>query len=274
MKRRMEVHPKVKDLFSREQIPQRTEKWFQVRKTLITASEAAGALDIKPFPTYAGSPRANLLKAKREPCGKGVDNHFTRHGQQYEDEARDLYCQRTGEAAYEFGLIIHKDYPWLGCSVDGVTNTGKVVEIKCPLSRKIKPGHVPEHYMPQVQICMEVCDLDEAVFIQYKPESVTWPSPSEFDVTHVQRDRVWFTEVMPKLKAFVDEMQSQPKLGILNIPMASSKTSPPAATKQSTTICHIFEELYESKREPDAAEPDGGVGVDTEALAGLDECVE
>jgi putative phage-type endonuclease len=269
------LHPKVKELFLREQIPQRTPRWYEVRKTLITASEAASALDIKPFASYSGSPRAELLKAKREPVGAGIDNVFTRHGQKYEDEARDLYCAKTGEQAYEFGLIIHTDYPWLGCSVDGITASGKVLEIKCPLSRKIVPGHVPEHYMPQVQICMEVCDLEEAIFIQYKPESITWPNEAEFVVTRVPRDREWFQRVMPALRAFVEEMKRappEPPKTIFDLPLPSVAVPPPRPpAPKPPVVCHITEEdaapsLPSLEWEGDAMEPIAVCLVDTEPV--------
>lgn len=202
----MEIHPRVQYLLQRPQIQQRSPEWFAIRKGLVTASEVASVLDIKPFESYQGSPRALLLQEKRQPLGEGIDNVFTRHGQKYEDEARDKYCDMTGELAYEFGLMVHEEYSWLGASVDGITNTGLVLEIKCPLSRKIEPGVVPHHYMPQVQICMEVCDLEEARFIQYKPEAITWPREPEFDVTVVKRDREWFQAVLPVLRAFHEEM--------------------------------------------------------------------
>ena len=41
-------------------------------------------------------------------------------------------------------------------------------------------GSVPEHYMPQLQLCMDILDLEEADFIQYKPAETNWPKPEEF----------------------------------------------------------------------------------------------
>lgn len=39
--------------------------------------------------------------------------------------------QALGEVAWEVGLVVHPDLPWLGASPDGVTNTGRLIEIKC-----------------------------------------------------------------------------------------------------------------------------------------------
>ena len=51
--------------------------------------------------------------------------------------------------------------------------------------------------MPQIQLLLEILDLEEAVFIQYKPSELTWPGPEEFVVTEVTRDRKWFEEKLP-----------------------------------------------------------------------------
>jgi hypothetical protein len=98
-------------------------------------------------------------------------------------------------------LFPHPEYSWLGGSPDGITESGKLVEIKCPLKRKITP-EVPVYYMPQLQLLMEILDLDEAVFIQYKPSDITWPKPFEFVVTEVKRDREWFKTQLPIMDAF------------------------------------------------------------------------
>jgi putative phage-type endonuclease len=250
----IEIHPRVQYLLKRPQVQQRSPEWYVIRKGLVTASEVASVLDIKPFASFQGSPRALLLQEKRRPLGEGIDNVFTRHGQKYEDEARDIYCDMTGELAYEFGLMVHEHYPWLGASVDGVTNTGLVLEIKCPLSRKIEPGSVPHHYMPQVQICLEVCDLEEARFIQYKPEAITWPRESEFDVAVVKRDREWFQAVLPALKAFHEEMTSQvpapPNEPVVVGPPEEDKP-PKISKKMAPKTCFIDVDSHEEEEVQD-----------------------
>jgi hypothetical protein len=93
----------------------------------------------------------------------------------------------------------------LGGSPDGVSESGKLVEIKCPMMRKIEPC-VPEHYMPQLQLCMEILDLEEADFIQYKPADFNWPNPEEFVVVNVKRDREWWKTYLPVMKEFWDKV--------------------------------------------------------------------
>lgn len=184
-------------------IEQRTPAWYAARLDVLTASDVAGALGIKPFKGYRGDPRADTLTRK-------LDNHpfsnvYCAHGQKWEDTARDLAMAALGDVAHDFGLLVHPREPWLAASPDGVTRSGRCVEIKCPLSRKIVPGHVPEHYVPQIQTQMEVCDLDSTVFVQFKPPELTGSGSYELDIVVVERDRAWFAAHRDAMKAFWDE---------------------------------------------------------------------
>lgn len=230
----------VQRLLNTKTYPQRTPEWYAIRNTLITASDAAAALDIRPYEGFRGSPRADLLKKKSNPQAVPYTSSIVMHGVQYEDEARQVYCERTGEEVFELGLCVHPELPWIGASPDGVTTTGKLVEIKCPVTREVVPGHVPEHYMPQLQVCMEVLDLDEAVFIQYKPESLTWPKPMVYDVTLVPRDREWFARHRDALHQFwkdMTDLQSQNKVTEETVVVTTPRQRPQRS-------CLILDDLY------------------------------
>lgn len=45
---------------------------------------------------------------------------------------------RDFTVAHEIGLHPHPVYNWLGGSPDGITESGKLLEIKCPMMRAIK----------------------------------------------------------------------------------------------------------------------------------------
>lgn len=224
-------HPKVADLLTRRQWAQRTPEWYEIRRSLLTASDVAGALDIKPYASYRGSPRTDLLKKKLE--NKPFSNMFTAHGQKYEDEARDMMVAALGEHVLDFGLLVHPAHPWLAASPDGITTSGKCVEIKCPLKRVIVPGEVPHHYMPQVQVQMAVCDLDTTLFVQYRPAHMNPGNKPVLDITVVERDRQWMEDNLPRMKSFFDEY------------MAALETyvpSPPATPPP----CSIVDGLYDA----------------------------
>ena len=189
------MHPVVQALIEHEYAAQRSEEWLALRGKMLTASDAATAIGVNSYEKPDG------LILKKFGYNKFEGNEATEHGNKYENVARDIYCERYNEVAHEIGLHPHPLYNWLGGSPDGITESGKLLEIKCPLRRKIT-DEVPVHYMPQLQLLMEILNLEECDFIQYKPEELTWPNPSEFVVTNVKRSRDWFAEQLPVMDAF------------------------------------------------------------------------
>lgn len=226
----MACHPAVQALLKRPQWAQRTPEWYAIRRGLLTASDVAAALDIKPFKSYKGSPREDLLKKKLE--NRPFANIYVAHGQKYEDEACDMMASVLGETVLPFGLLVHPEHPWLAASPDGVTMSGAAVEIKCPLRREIVPGHCPEHYWPQVQIQMQVCGLRSTLFAQYKPAGLTKDRTPFLDITVIERDDAWFEDALPKLKAFYDSYMTA---------LETFVPPPPAPLDQ----CSIIDDLYD-----------------------------
>lgn len=199
------MHPRVLELLKQKYDTQRSREWLALRNKMLTASDAATALGENPYE----KPSALVVRK----CGFGPKfegNDATRHGEKYEPIARDLYMEKTGEVVHEIGLVQHKEYKWLGGSPDGITESGRLIEIKCPMSRKIK-DEVPGHYMAQLQILMEVLDLEVCDFIQYRPE------PLEYQVTEVKRDREWFKDRVDKLESFWMEVLHRREHGLCDL---------------------------------------------------------
>ena len=224
--------PKIQALIDREYAAQRSDEWLALRGKMLTASDAATAIGVNPYE----KPNGLILKK----CGenKFTGNAATEHGNKYEDEAREIYCARHNEVSHEIGLFPHPVYPWLGGSPDGITESGKLIEIKCPMRRQILP-EVPVHYMPQLQLLMEILDLDECDFIQYKPSEMTWPEPSEFVVVNVKRDREWFAEQLPVMKEFWDKVlwhREHGQLDLLRPKTRASKGSGSGGSGASSTV--------------------------------------
>jgi putative phage-type endonuclease len=184
------MHPRVQELIARTYADQRSNEWLALRGTMLTASDLATAIGINPYE----KPSDLLLKK----CGalRNFGNAATAHGTLLEPVARDLYDARYDQKSHEIGLVQHPRYPWLGGSPDGVTESGRLIEIKCPLTRKITP-QVPKYYIPQIQLLLEILDLEVCDFIQYRPGP-----PEEFQVTEVVRDREWFQHILPIAQAF------------------------------------------------------------------------
>ena len=95
-----------------------------------------------------------------------------------------------------------------------------LIEIKCPLTRKIE-DKVPKHYLPQIQLLLEILDFEDCDFIQYRPACKAcvptkgpWTEvglppvhaevdqPEIFMVTRVKRDREWFTKHLETMQKF------------------------------------------------------------------------
>lgn len=170
---------------------QHSQDWFQKREKMLTASDIAAVIGLNPYES-----REDVMLKKLGFRRKQRTDHTT-YGTNLESEARDKYVELTGESVFEIGIESHKVHPWLGGSPDGITDSGKLIEIKCPPKRVITEN-VPVYYIPQVQLLMEILELEECDFVQYKPGD-------PLTITHVLRDRKWFAETLPILKEFWDE---------------------------------------------------------------------
>lgn len=193
------VHRAVPKLLAREQYTQRTPEWYDIRKTMMTASDAAGALGI---PAFKGQRNVRDSLLKQKVSGTFTGNHMTRHGQDSEDQVRERAMVALGEIAWEVGLVVHPELTWLGASPDGVTNTGRLIEIKSPYKRKPIPNYIPAHYYPQIQVQLECTDLDECYFIQWQPSNLAPDNEEIFCIILVERDRQWFADNVDALKSF------------------------------------------------------------------------
>lgn len=176
---------KILKEFSDNQPKQRTAGWFAMRKGLITASDVGSCLTktssicdsyikafhlerkfTKSYTNYC-NPYSNLQEflLKKKGYIKFESNVFTTWGNKYEDCANRFYENISQERVLEFGLLFHENIKWLACSPDGITEDGKMLEIKCPYKRNIN-GIPPFYYWIQVQIQLEVANLDECDYLE------------------------------------------------------------------------------------------------------------
>ena len=202
------MNPKVEQLLKIPQYEQRSPEWFQQRNNAITASDIPTVLGENAYKTPL-----SLLIDKCDANPKPfVGNSATKWGTHYEETAIEKYSELRNKQVLAFGLLIHPDYPWLGGSPDGITTDGILLEVKCPLKRKIVMGEVPHHYVSQVLLNLEICDLELAHFIEFIPGN----SDEDFviNIVEVKRDREWFAKELPKMKAFWDSVLESREKGI------------------------------------------------------------
>jgi putative phage-type endonuclease len=208
----------LKDLA--ESCPQRTAPWYKKRNDHLTASAMATACGGNPYET-----KMTLLKKK---TGNGVPfkgNHMTEHGNKYEHVALEKYEAVTGEKVVEFGLLesMNPGEKFLAGSPDGITASGRLIEIKCPFKR-VPTDSVPEHYKYQLQFLMQILNLPVCDFIQLVPET-HWTSEI-FIITVVKRDPYWWKEKLPMITRFWEE--------VLEVREAQARGEQPLAPKKKT----------------------------------------
>ena len=223
------LDPKVAELLNRPYFEQRSDEWLALRENMLTASDVASALGHNRYE------KPDDLLVKKVTKKPWAGNAATAHGTLLEPVARDLYDARTGRKTHEIGLVQHPKYPFLGGSADGITEDGLLVEIKCPLTRKIE-DKVPEHYLPQIQLLLEILDFELCDFVQYQPATVkyaktkgpceedgTLPSQAEiqvpevFMITRVTRDRAWFDKHLQTMITFWNRVERSRKEGLCEV---------------------------------------------------------
>ena len=152
---------KLAGLLALPAVAQRSQEWFDLRKERLTASDASKAL-------VMNRTRDALVRTKAFPeTAKFITSAAMEWGKRFESMALRMYCARNGGVlVHEFGLIPHPTLTCFGASPDGITDTGVMIEIKCPYSREIKPDYIPDYYEVQMQGQMAVCELTECDYIE------------------------------------------------------------------------------------------------------------
>lgn len=144
-------------------IEQRTKEWYDARDTRLTASDLCDAIKNNNNSDRIAKKKAKILK--------DTTNYNSvpalKWGTMYEPMAGRCYSQANNDIGiYEFGLICDKNNEHFGASPDGINELGIMIEIKCPISRKIIDGVIPEKYKMQIQGQLAVCNLTECDYVE------------------------------------------------------------------------------------------------------------
>lgn len=166
---RKTILEKLKELKELKLPDQRSEEWYKIRESILTASSLADAIGEGHFCT-----KEDLLLQK---CGgpRGeVPFSIVEWGVMYEPVATTFYEKLNNLTVLEFGLVPHPEFKIFGASPDGICDVdsppdyiGRMLEIKCPPKRNFT-NEVPRHYWMQMQGQLESCDLEECDFLQVK----------------------------------------------------------------------------------------------------------
>lgn len=197
--------PRLQEVRATPLVTQRTPAWFKMRGDRITGSIVDTILGTNP---YEGAASVVAQKAGTETHFRG--NAFTAHGTKFEPIAIQTYLAKTGRTHVELGLVSHSTRSDLAHSPDGIVlhpiDPPRLLEVKCPVTRKIIPGQVPSQYQHQIQLGLEIFDLEEADFVQFKPE--TNGQPAVLDIVTIKREPGWLTRHSHKFSAFWRAVQA------------------------------------------------------------------
>jgi putative phage-type endonuclease len=148
---------------------QRTEKWYQMRYNLLSASSIWKALDSDCNVNAIIYEKCKPLNTDKY---KSVNVNSPFHwGQKYEPVSQMYYEFKYNAIITEYGCIPHQKYDFLGASPDGINTKressryGRMLEIKNIVNRDIT-GIPKKEYWVQTQLQMECCDLDECDFLE------------------------------------------------------------------------------------------------------------
>jgi putative phage-type endonuclease len=149
---------------------QRTTEWFEARKTRLTASDLYDAIKVSSSGCDT-SVSIKLAKKKANIVAADTINYNAipalKWGTMFEPMATRCYSQKMNDIAiHDFGLICATDNEHFGASPDGINELGIMLEIKCPYSRKIVDGVIPDKYKMQIQGQLAVCKLKECDYIE------------------------------------------------------------------------------------------------------------
>jgi len=180
---------------------QRTPEWFAERVGRFTGSRFA---DVTARNKRTGEPlkayhdliwQIVVERMTGQPV-EGPSGYALMWGSEVEPFAREAYELETGHSVTESGFILHPDYPYAGCSPDGLIGDDGGLEMKCPKSSAVHLERfisgVPEEYIPQIQGCMWVTDRKWWSFVSFDPRM---PESHRILIIPVKRDETYICKL-------------------------------------------------------------------------------
>lgn len=176
--------------FDHIDLEQGSAEWHALRKTKITATDACVIMGVSHWKT-----KIQLYHEKKSNDEPILPTERMQRGIDLEPIARDLFCMTTGHKMIPRVLI--KD--WAMASLDGINSWNEVLEIKCPGEKDhaiALRGKVPDHYYPQIQHQLYVCDSEKAFYYSF----------DGFDgvIVEAKRDDKYIEKMLIEEKKFYD----------------------------------------------------------------------
>lgn len=158
-------------IYTKQEIPQRSEMWFRIRANKMTASNADRILaNGNGLKTYCYELVTEFLS---ENIPEQLQNENILRGVMLEEQAA-IYCSMlTNMDWQEIGFVEVNDYT--GCSPDRVIMENgkitKILEIKCPNDKNflelLLSEEIPSKYVAQMQFQMMCCETPSCIYFAY-----------------------------------------------------------------------------------------------------------
>ncbi len=189
------------------QLKQQTPEWINYRYSVITATDIGTILG---YNEKFGRTTLELLNNKVNKTSVNIDNENTRWGNTNESIAVNKYEKKKKCTVKLFDIIQHKTIPHYAFSPDGIVfhddNNVTIIEVKCPLKRKITSGGIPDYYYAQVQWQLFImnsygfnCICD---FVEYKPASISHTKKDILSIKSIELDTEWIEDNLYLIEEF------------------------------------------------------------------------
>lgn len=192
-------------------VEQRTAEWYELRKGVITASNAHRLLTPAKRKTYQMELLAEILSGQ-------ITEHYVNEAMQWgidnEEKAIAEFAKKNPDSKYwKYGFCTNENIPNVGCSPDLVfqkTNAQhkQLVEIKCLSTKNHLDGNlfgIDADYVAQIQFQMLVTDFEFALYLGYDPRL---PEKLQLYTVKVDRDEKMIErlkEGIAEVNGFIDE---------------------------------------------------------------------
>jgi hypothetical protein len=163
----------LRDLCAREQTEQRTAAWYAQMEHLLSASEFGGLFGTARARAQLVFSKVNFVPRMSQTLAvHAAEMSPFDWGIRFEPVVKQLYELKYGATIHELGRMISPVDARVSASPDGLVlraadpvRIGRLVEIKCPVTRK-PDGKVPKDYYTQMQLQLHVTGLQECDFVE------------------------------------------------------------------------------------------------------------
>jgi putative phage-type endonuclease len=161
------------ELINRKQIEQRTPEWYAQMSSILSASELGSLFASVRTRAQLVVSKTQARAQRNQPLATPSDSMTAFDwGIRFEPVVKQIYQYKYSATIKELGRLIHPKYTKCSASPDGLIydcpnseRVGRLVEIKCPVTRQID-GTIPKDYYAQIQMQLHVTGLNECDYVE------------------------------------------------------------------------------------------------------------